>query len=117
MRTAPGASYRDVTLDGRYQLRLSVFYVDHGSFSAATASSRSRINNEQQFRIDIISPTAPLDSVARDHVLATVFRTAAGDRSRREPWDVTVDLSRWQSQTVRLRVTVAQNQAPLRGRR
>lgn len=106
--------YRDVTLDGRYQLRLSVFYVNHGSFSAVTASNRRRINNEQQFRIDIVSPAAPLDSVARDHVLATVFRAAPGDPSRREPSDVTVDLSRWQGQTVRLRVAVAENQMPLR---
>lgn len=106
--------YRDVALDGRYQLRLSVFYVNHGNFSAVTASSRSQINNEQQFRIDIMSPAAPLDSVARDHVLATVFRAAPGDPPRREPSDVTVDLSRWQGQIVRLRVAVAENQAPLR---
>jgi hypothetical protein len=111
-QNAPGRFilYRDVTLNGRYQLRLSVFYISQGSFSAVTSSSRSRINNEQQFRIDIISPTGPLDSVARDHVLATVFRAAPGDPSRREPSDVTVDLSPWQGKTA----AVSDQNAPAR---
>ena len=59
--------YRDVTLDGRYRLRLSVFYVNAGRFSRATITSRNAINDEQQYRIDIVLPSAPVDSMATKH--------------------------------------------------
>ena len=58
--------YRDITLDGRYRLHLTVFYVNYGTFSAAT--SRNTINDEQQYRIDIVSASSPVDSVAKEHV-------------------------------------------------
>ena len=85
--------YRDVTLDGRYRLHLTVFYVNLGRFSAATISSRNTINDEQHYRIDIVSASAPVDSMAREHVLATVFETKPGDPARRLPTAATLDLS------------------------
>ncbi len=85
-----------------------------GRFSAATISSRSTINDEQQYRIDIVSASAPVDSVAREHVLATIFEAKPGDPARRLPTEVTFDLSLWEGQTVRLRLAVGENQAPLR---
>src|SRR5881397_435255 len=60
-------------------------------------------------RIDLISPSA-----AKDHVLATVFRGQPGDPPRRQPGEVTFDLSQWNGQTVRLRLASADNQGPLR---
>ena len=104
---------REVRLDGRYRLQLTVFYVNRGRFSAATVSSRSTINEEQQYRIDIVSATAALDSVAREHVLATIFEAKPGDPARLPPTDMTLDLSPWNGQTVRLRLAVGENQAPL----
>ena len=106
--------YRDVALDGRYRLRMTIFYVNAGTFSAAPTSSRNTITEEQQYRIDLVSPAAPLDSVARDHVLATIFEAKPGDPPRRQPTEVTFDLSPWNGQTVRLRLAVGENQAPLR---
>ena len=104
--------YRDVTLDGRFRLRLSVFYVNSGAFAAAGTSDR--LGDEQQFRIDLVTPSAPLDSLAKEHLLAAIYEAKPADPPRLEPIDVTVDLSRWAGQSVRLRITSADNQGPLR---
>jgi hypothetical protein len=117
-QNAPGRFilYRDVTLDGRYRLHLTPFYVNLGRrFSGATISSRNTINDEQHYRIDIVASSAPVDSVASEHVLVSIFETRPGDPARRVPTEVTVDLSRWEGRTVRLRLAVGENQAPLRG--
>jgi hypothetical protein len=105
--------YRDITLDGRYLLRLTVFYVNVGTFSAATISSRNTISDEPQYRIDLVSASAPVDSVAREHVLANIFQAHPGDPSRLPPTEVTFDLSPWAGQIVRLRFAAADNQGPL----
>jgi hypothetical protein len=47
-------------------------------------------------------------------VLTNVFRTSPGDADRREPAAVTVDLSKWEGQTVRLRLAGVDNRGPLR---
>lgn len=107
--------YRDIVLDGRYTLRLTFFYVNGGAFSAATTTAeRNTINDEQQYRIDLVSAAAPVDSAAREHVLATLFQSRPGDASPRQPTELTLDLSPWAGQTVRLRLVAANNQAPLR---
>ena len=113
---APGRRilYRDVALDGRYRLHLTVFYVNLGTFSAATETSRATISDEQQFRIDVVSASAPITSVAKQHVLGTIFRAQPGDPARRSPFEITYDLSSWEGQTVRLRFAAADNHAPLR---
>lgn len=116
LHNAPGRFilYRDVRLDGRYRLHLTVFYVNRGRFfSGATVSSRNAINDEQQYRIDILSATAPVDSMAKEHVLATLFEAKPGDPSRLAPTDLSLDLSPWSGRTVRLRLAVGENQAPL----
>ena len=105
--------YRDVTLDGRYTLRLTVFYVNAGPFITPEILDYENTEN-QQFRIDIIAPSAPVESVTAAHVLANVFRTSRGDPDRREPSAVTLDLSKWAGQTVRLRLASVDNQGPLR---
>jgi hypothetical protein len=106
--------YRDVKLDGRYTLRLIVFYVNAGPLSSPNTLDYEGTGENQQFRIDIVAPSAPVDSVAAPHVLANVFRTSPGDADRREPAAVTVDLSKWEGQTVRLRLVCVDNRGPLR---
>lgn len=116
-QNAPGRFilYRDVTLDGRYRLHLTPFYVNLGRrFSGATISSRNTITEEQHYRIDIVATFAPVDSAAAEHVLVSIVETKPGDPARRLPTDVSVDLSRWEGRTVRLRLAVGENQAPLR---
>ena len=106
--------YRDVKLDGRYTLRLTVFYVNAGPLSSPNTLDYESADDNQQYRIDIVAPSAPVDSLAAAHVLANVFRTSPGDADRREPSAVTVDLSKWEGQTVRLRLASVDNRGPLR---
>ena len=106
--------YRDITLDGRYTLSLTVFYVNAGPLSSPETLDYEAAGENQQFRIDIVAPSAPVDSLAAAHVLANVFRTKPGDADRREPSTVTVDLSKWEGQTVRLRLAGVDNRGPLR---
>ena len=88
--------------------------MNSGWFSSVTTSSRNRISDEQQYRIDLVSPLAPLDSVAKGHILSTLFQAQPSDPSRREPTEISLDLSPWTGQIVRLRFAAADNQAPLR---
>jgi hypothetical protein len=106
--------FRDITLDGRYRLHLTVFYVSFGTFSTANTSNGNTISDEQQYRIDLISASAPVDSIAKEHVLANIFQAQPNDPSRLEPREVTFDLTPWAGQTIRLRFAAADNQGPLR---
>ena len=106
--------YRDVKLDGRYTLRLTVFYVNAGPLSSPETLDFESSDANQQYRIDIVASSAPVDSLAAAHVLTNVFRTSPGDADRREPTAVTVDLSKWEGQTVRLRLASVDNGGPLR---
>ena len=105
--------YRDVKLDGRFKLHLSVFYAGVGGFSSPPTLAHDEPAN-QQFRIDVVAPSAPIDSVAHGDVLVNIFKTSAGDPDRREPGSVSVDLSRWAGETVRLRLAGTDNRGPLR---
>jgi RNA polymerase sigma factor (sigma-70 family) len=110
--------YRDVTLDGRYRLRATVYYVAAGPVGpppAALMSGRAAsLDDGHQLRVDLVTPTAPLDTVAPGQVLATAFQIANGDPRRRSPTPVTLDLTPWQGKTVRLRITSVDNAGPLR---
>jgi len=105
--------YRDVKLDGRFTLHLTVFYAGVGDFSSPQGLGHDAQAN-QQFRIDLVSLGAPIDSVATDDVLVNVFHTSFGDPASRRPADVSVDVSAWAGQTVRLRLAQTDNQGPLR---
>src|SRR4029453_1577481 len=52
---------RKLTLDGRYRLRMTVFYATNGRFRATT-SSQDVINDEQQYRVDLVAAGAPVDT-------------------------------------------------------
>jgi hypothetical protein len=113
--------YRDITLYGPALLEVTVFYTNgmdgltgySSGFAAPRTLSTSGAPN-QQFRIDILAPTAAADSMADTDIRATVFETLPNAPARRSPAPVTLDLSRWAGQTVRLRVASADNQGPLR---
>ena len=48
------------------------------------------------------------------HVLATIFTTAAGDPQQLAPKTITFDLSQWEGKKVRLRFAQVDNRGPLR---
>ena len=105
--------YRDVKLDGATRCSSLSFSGCRPLSSPDTLDFESSGEN-QQYRIDIVAPSAPVDSLTAAHVLTNVFRTSPGDADRREPAAVTVDLSEWEGQTVRLRLTSVDNRGPLR---
>jgi hypothetical protein len=108
--------YRDVDLSGPQRLRLALFYDNHvvGEFSTPRTLEFDERRPNQQLRIDVIDPSAPIASMSRRAVLATVFRTAAGDPARIGPTTTTFDLSRWADRTIRLRFAQVDNRGPLR---
>jgi D-alanyl-D-alanine carboxypeptidase len=114
--TGPGTRilYRDVKLEGRFVLHLTACYAGGGELSSPKTLAYDESEANQQFRIDLVDPAAPIDSVAPQDVLVNVFRTSPGDPAVREPTAVSVDVSRWAGQTVRLRLAVTDNRSPLR---
>jgi hypothetical protein len=114
--TAPGARilYRDVKLDGRVKLQVTIFYDNAGEFSSPASLEFDGCEANQQFRVELMDPAAPADSTAAKHVLATIFKTAPGDPSKLAPRTITFDLSRWAGQRVRIRFAQVDNRGPLR---
>src|SRR6478735_2026857 len=73
--------YQDVALEAgqTHTLSFTIYYENQAGvfFSPDTLAFDGEAN--QQFRIDIMDPTAPVDSVAPADIYATVFRTMPGD--------------------------------------
>ncbi len=106
--------YRDLKLDGRFTLQMTVFYTGSSAFSTPETLAHDALEANQQFRIDVMDPSAPIDSVATSDILVNVFRTSAGDPFRRQPTEVSVNLASLESKTVRLRIAQTDNQGPMR---
>ena len=66
-------------------------------------------DDNQQYRVDIMKPTADPTSVDAADILKTVFQTEPGDPADLAPTPVTVDLSAFAGQTVRLRFAAVDN--------
>ena len=67
----------------------------------------------QQFRMDVMKPGAPIKSLKSKHVLDRVYRTDRGDRNRRPYRAVKADLSDYAGDRVRLRFAVVVTEAVL----
>jgi CubicO group peptidase (beta-lactamase class C family) len=106
--------YRDLRLDGQFTLHMDLFHRGNAAFSSPDTLAHDALEANQQFRVDLIDPSAPIDSVAEDDVLLSVFRTEPTDAWFLKPADVAVDVSALDGQTVRLRLAEADNQGPLR---
>ena len=113
--------YRDIKLEGPMMLELTVFYSNGidglSGYSSRFVSPRTLAINagpNQQFRVDLLAPTAAADSMAEADVRATVFETRPDAPARRGPTPIRYDLSPWAGQTVRLRIATAMNQGLMR---
>ena len=74
--------YRDLTLDGRFTVHLTVFYESSAPFRSPETLAYDGPEPNQQFRIDLVDPSAPIDSLADGDVLVNVFHTSPGDPNR-----------------------------------
>lgn len=107
--------YQDVALAAGQSHTLSLLaYFNSSAPIAVPASGTLSVENEvlageknQQYRIDVMRPEAPLDSVDPGDILSPVFRTAPGRSKTMPPTRFTADLSAFAGQTVRLRFAVA----------
>lgn len=106
--------YQDVALEPYYTHQLSLLVYYH-SFAPLATPSPETLNAEipapnQQYRIDVMKPTAPIESVNPSDILATVFATKTGDPEELGPTPVSVDLTPFAGQTVRLRFAEVDNE-------
>ncbi len=112
--------YQDVALEpgSDYQLRLVAYYDSYKPIAIPTPDTLSvgdealRLPNgdfqeNQQFRIDVMKPEAPLESLDPADILRTVFATKPGDRPTMAPKTFTINLGAFAGQTVRLRIATA----------
>lgn len=113
-QTDPSSSilYQDVTLPagGHYTLALYAYYTAYAALDTLPTLDYTTTGNEQ-FRIDIMSPTAAPTSVAAGDVLKSIFVTQSGGADTMAPTLLTADLSQFAGQTVRLRVAVVANES------
>lgn len=108
--------YRDATLRGHLELRFTLFYDNHAAarFDAPLSLDHELSAPNQQYRVDLMDPSAPIDSTARGDVLATIFQTKAGDPDRLGPRAMSFDLAAWAGRKVRIRFAQVDNRGPLR---
>lgn len=113
--------YQDVALEPGQTHTLSML-VYYRSFPEITVPSPDSLDPgefegemgpepppNQQYRVDVIKQSAPLDTVNPEDILSTVFRTNNGDPKELGPTTVSADLSAFAGQTVRLRFAEVDN--------
>jgi len=98
----PGLA-QNLSLDVYYNSQAPIAHPSPDSLDSSGAAN-------QQYRVDVMKPTAPLTSLNPADILLTVFRTATGDPQVLAPTIKTADLSPFAGQTVRLRFVEVDNQ-------
>ena len=66
--------------------------------------------DNQQYRVDLMDPKAPIKSVDKGDILKTLFRTKAGDPLDQKPEKITTSLKKFAGEKVRLRFAVSVNE-------
>jgi hypothetical protein len=116
--------YQDLALEAgaTHTLAMTVYYRSLGPIAVPAPDSldsgppdtpSAEIIPNQQYRVEVIRPAAPIDTVNPADILATVFRTNPGDPNEHGPLRVTADLSAFAGQTVRLRLAEVDNTGQL----
>ena len=95
------------------QLSLLAYYQTSAGF--LSPENLSTANPNQQYRIDVIKPSAPIDSVASGDVLLNILRTRTGDPLTLPATQKVADLTPFAGQTVRLRFAVVVTNNELNG--
>lgn len=112
--------YQDVALEAGlgHQLSLLAYYDSYRPIAVPNPDTLSvddealrlpngKFQQNQQFRIDVIRPEAPLESLDPADVLRPVFATKRGGPQHMAPTRLNVDLSAFAGQTVRIRIANA----------
>jgi hypothetical protein len=107
--------YQDIALEAGsdYQLSLLAYYDSYAPIAVPTPDTLSIDEailggqKNQQYRIDLMKPGAPLESLDPADILRTLLRTTPGDPKKLPPTELTADLGPFAGQTVRLRIANA----------
>jgi len=99
----PAVAPPPLTFVSYYENRAGIF------FTPPTLDALSSGPN-QQYRIDLMNPAAPVDSVVAGDILLNIFQTQVGDPPTMAPRRFIVDLTPFAGQTVRLRFAEVDNQ-------
>ena len=104
--------YQDVALEpfSTHQLSLTAGYQSSTPIvapSSLAVGSLPRNPENQQLRIDVMKPTAPIESIEPADILATLFANKTGDSQVMAPTQFTANLSAFAGQTVRIRIANA----------
>ena len=104
--------YQDLALEAgfKHTLTFTLYYANRAGAFSTPASLSESVSPNQQYRVDIVKPNAAVTSVAATDVLKNVFQTHVGDPLTRGPTPITVDLTPYAGQTVRLRFAEVDNQ-------
>jgi hypothetical protein len=114
--------WQDVTLEpnASHILSLTAYYQSELALSIPSPDSLSVLEEvignqaNEQFRVDVIKPTAPLNTVNPEDILATLFQTESGSPKTMAPTQFSADLTPFAGQTVRIRAAVAARPDPER---
>lgn len=112
-QTGPGSHvlYQDIAVEDDEQgLALTLWYRNRAGRFITPPSLNPFSRANQQLRVDLMRPGAPVRSMAGGDILATIFRTRVGDPNRMEPTTFRQDLSGFEGGTVRLRIAEVDNQ-------
>jgi hypothetical protein len=74
-----------------------------------SARGGASVRDNQQLRIEVIKPSAPIRTVKRKQILATVLRTMPGDRPNSKWKRYSVNLSKYAGKKVTLRIAEVDN--------
>ncbi len=112
--------YQDIALEAGFshQLSLLAYYDSYDPLVVPTPATLSvddqvltalngEVQSNQQFRIDVMKPEAPLESVDPADILRPVFATKRHGPQEMAPTKLAANLSPFAGQTVRLRIAVA----------
>lgn len=105
--------YQDIALEPlhTHSLALTLYYTSNAEIFVPEPNRLDISDENQQLRVDVIKPTAPIESLQPGDILATVFANRNGDPQVLQPTRFTADLTPFAGQTVRLRIANAVTKA------
>lgn len=108
--------YQDIALEenAEHTLSFTLYYRNSARSFSTPDTLDYNVRPNQQYRVDILKPSADPFSVDPADVLDSVYRTEVGDPNTLEPTPMTFDLSPYAGQTVRLRFAEVDNQSNFR---
>ncbi len=104
--------YRNVHLKRgmKHKLSFYLYYRNRAERFFTPNTLDYRVDPNQQYRVDVLRPTANPFTVNPDAILKRLFRTEVGDPNSLRPTLMTFDLTPFAGKTVRLRFAEVDNQ-------